>query len=161
MGKLWENIWFRFVVILVLSALFLWLCYTLREILIPLALAFIVAYIFDPPIDYFERHKIPRSISIAAILIFILGILGVVLFLVIPRMVSEAGTMVQTFQQGFPDIQKNLQGILNKFSSSPMAGRINQGLETLLSTLQGNIPQILQATEKVCSSAYFSWMIRF
>jgi predicted PurR-regulated permease PerM len=50
---------------------------------------------------------------------------------------------------GAPDIQKNLQAALNKFSSSPMAAQINQSLETALSTLQGNIPQILQAAEKV------------
>ncbi len=149
MGKLWENIWFRFIAIIVLSGLFLWLCYTLREILIPLALAFIVAYIFNPLVDYFEHRKIPRSLSIAAILILILGIVGVVLFLVIPRMVSEAGNMVQTFQQGLPDIQKNLQGVISKFSRSPLAARVNSALDTLLGTLQDNIPQVLQATEKL------------
>jgi predicted PurR-regulated permease PerM len=151
-GKLWDNIWFRLVVVLGLSALLLWLCYELRMILIPLALAFIVAYIFNPLVDSLERRKIRRAITIAALLILILAVLAGSLLIVVPRLVRETSELVQSVQQNLPAIQRELQSALERFSNSQVADKVTAGLEDALGALQDRIPQMLQSMQKVLGS---------
>ena len=149
MGKLWENIWFRFVAILGLTALLLWLCYELRQILIPLALAFIVAYIFRPAVAFLERHKIPRAISIASLLILILAVLVAATVIVIPRLVRQSADFVQSFQQSFPEIQKDLQSAVARFGNSQLAERLSANLDEILGALQGHVPQLLDSLQTI------------
>ena len=51
--KILENLWVRVLLIGLSIIIFLVLCYFLRGTLISLLLAFIVAYIFDPVVDFF------------------------------------------------------------------------------------------------------------
>jgi len=55
-----------------------------------LALAFGLAYLLDPAVDWLERRKIPRVASILFILLLIAGILAVALSYLIPYLVNEA-----------------------------------------------------------------------
>ena len=57
--KILENLWVRVLLIGFSIIIFLVLCYFLRGTIISLLLAFIVAYIFDPVIDFFERRCWP------------------------------------------------------------------------------------------------------
>ncbi len=152
MGKLWDNVWFRLIVVLGLSALLLWLCYELRRILIPLALAFIVAYIFNPLVDSLEKRKIPRALTIAALLVLILAVLAGSLLIVVPRLVRETSDLVQSVQQNFPAIQRELQDALVRFSNSHVAEKVTAGIEDALGALQDRIPQMLQSMQKVLGS---------
>ncbi|RJP72660.1 MAG: AI-2E family transporter [Candidatus Abyssobacteria bacterium SURF_17] len=153
MGQLWNNIWFRLLVILGFTALFLWLCYELRQILIPLMLAFIVAYIFSPLVDSLERRKIPRIATIAALLVLILAMVVGSLLVVIPRLVHEAAEVVHALQENFPSIQSRLQEAFEKFSGSSWAAKLTTNLDSVLATLKENLPQILQSAQKVLTGA--------
>jgi len=150
--RLWDNIWLRLVVFVVLAAVLLWFCYILRQILIPLTLAFIVAYIFDPVIDVLEKRKIPRAISIAILLVLILVILAGSLLIVIPKLVQESIDFVQSFQESFPAIEKKVAGLVGKYSDSALAERFQTDMEAMLGQLQEHVPQMLQALQGVLVS---------
>jgi predicted PurR-regulated permease PerM len=55
-----------------------------------LALAFGLAYLMDPVVDYFERRKVPRALSVFVILLVTIGILVLVLSLGIPYLWKQA-----------------------------------------------------------------------
>src|SRR3989304_6107286 len=57
--KILENLWVRVLLIGFSIIIFIVLCYFLRGTIISLLLAFIVAYIFDPVVDFFERRCWP------------------------------------------------------------------------------------------------------
>lgn len=65
----------------VLGALLL-LLWVLKAALTPLAAAFVIAYLLDPLIDWFERHRVRRSFAIFLLLgLAGGGVLGFLLFL--------------------------------------------------------------------------------
>ncbi len=149
MGKLWSNIWFRLIVILALIAFLLWLCYELRHVLIPLALAFIVAYIFHPVVDTLERRKVPRTVTIGALLGLIVAAFAGALLIIIPQLVRQTGDMVQSLNQRFPAIEEKVQSLVLQFMDSQMAGKITSNIDTLLEALESHMPQLLQSVQTV------------
>ena len=60
-----KNPWIKLLGIILAICLFGWIVYLVRDVLIPFALALIVAYILDPVVDILERRKIPRTLAIA------------------------------------------------------------------------------------------------
>lgn len=149
MKKLWENIWFRFFVTIGFFALFLWACFELRSILIPLAMAFIVAYIFDPVVDVFERKKISRTITIAALLTLLVAIFAGLMLIIIPRLVRESADLLQAFQKNLPAIQAKIESLATEFGNSDLAERLTEDIEAALGSLQNHVPKILQSMERV------------
>lgn len=77
---------------LVLLAL---LAYSLSFVLVPLFFAFLVAYVLNPIVDWFERRRVPRGLTVGG-----LALVGVVLLLCIPlvllpNVVSQARELAQ------------------------------------------------------------------
>ncbi len=70
-----------------------WAVNRLSSVLLPLALAGILACLLDPVVDFLERKKIPRGRGI--LLVFLLALLWVLILAltVIPRLIVEAGQL--------------------------------------------------------------------
>lgn len=62
--------------------IFLWLLYLLGPILSPFLFAAMLAYIFDPLVDWLQKKRIPRSVGAAlSLLLLIGGFIGLVLII--------------------------------------------------------------------------------
>lgn len=68
--------------------------YLLSFVLIPLFFAFLVAYVFDPVIDVFERRKVPRMRAIVVVVGSIMITALVLPVAIIPGMVIEAQQLI-------------------------------------------------------------------
>lgn len=90
-----RNPWVRALGLLLALVLVALLAYVLRPVLIPLFMAFLVAYILDPVVDFFEKRRVPRSITVAsmAVATVILLLLGPVLF--VPAVINEIQDFIQ------------------------------------------------------------------
>jgi predicted PurR-regulated permease PerM len=91
-----------------LILIFLW---TIREILLILLLAIILASAMEPLVNYLKQHKIPRPASVTAVYIFVIGILGLLFYSVIPLVVEQSKILVsnlplylQVFQDRFGSV---------------------------------------------------------
>ncbi len=65
------------------------LAYVLRGVLIPLLFAFLLAYVLDPFVDWFEARKVPRSIAAPTVMLGIAGLLALMVIFAIPMFVDE------------------------------------------------------------------------
>jgi len=91
-----SNPWVRAVGALLALVLLGVVVYILKPILVPLFLAFIVAYVFDPVVDYFEARKISRGRTIAGLAaVGLLGFLCVPL-VVLPSIYHQAESLIQS-----------------------------------------------------------------
>jgi predicted PurR-regulated permease PerM len=159
--------WVRLAVGVAIFVLFLWLSYLLRQILIPLMLAFIVAYIFDPVIDFLEERKVPRAAGIGGILLLIIILFAAALFVVIPRVVIQTTDLIQSFQKGFPELQERLLELAAEFGGSALAERISANIESLFEALKGHVPQMLESVSDVLGAVVsgtlgvVGWIVNF
>lgn len=149
MSNLRDNIWVRLAAGIAIFAAILWVSYALRQILIPLTLAFIVAYIFDPVMDFFEAHKVRRSLAVSALLALIILACAASLLIVLPRLVAQSADLVRSFQEGFPELRENLQNLVGKLGGPGIAERLNSGIESLFATLEDHVPQMLESVRAV------------
>ena len=96
-NPVFKNPWVRALGVLLALALLALGMFFLRSVLIPLFVAFIVAYIFNPLINKIETRKVPRMAAILGLLA-IIGVLALSLPLVVlPGMIERgSGDIVAT-----------------------------------------------------------------
>ncbi len=89
-----QNPWVQAFGVLLALGLVVFLCWLLSPVLVPLFFAFLVAYILDPVVDFFERFRVPRGATIAVLTILLLVILIAIPAFLIPSMLSEADRLI-------------------------------------------------------------------
>ena len=68
--------------------------YWLSDVLTPIFLAFSIAYILDPVVDWLEAWHVPRPAGIVLVLGGTLGTLGLFLVLVVPGIATDAAGVI-------------------------------------------------------------------
>lgn len=96
---------FRRKMIFLAVVLVLALAYVLRGVLVPLFLAFLLAYALDPFVDRLEAMRVPRPLGAILVMLGIAGLFTVVLIYAIPLFVDEVTDASATL----PAKLKNLQ----------------------------------------------------
>src|SRR3989344_121996 len=82
------------VLFIVWGLLILWFLYIERAILTPFVLAGIFAYIFNPVVNFFSNKiRIPRTISVIIVYLFIMSLVVVFSALVTKRIISESSEL--------------------------------------------------------------------
>jgi len=66
-----------------------WIVQRLTPVLLPLAIAGIIAYLLDPIVDFLQRKKVPRMGAIFLVFLAALGIVGGLCAFIIPQLVVE------------------------------------------------------------------------
>jgi predicted PurR-regulated permease PerM len=94
LAPLHQNPVARRLLILVIVVFAFWFIRDTLAILTPFAIAFGLAYLFDPLVTKLERRNVPRLLSVSVIVFFSLGIFILVLILSIPRVINEIGNLV-------------------------------------------------------------------
>lgn len=97
----------------------------LKEILIvisPIFIGFLIAWLFEPLVSWFEGKKIPRLAGCIIVYVLLIGFLFLIMYLFIPTLVDQ----VKDFVKEAPNILNNITdfflNILNKFEAG---GTIN------------------------------------
>ncbi len=85
-----------------------WLGYGLRAVTIPLLVALLLAYLFEPLIDYLiksPKWRMSRLHAVVFLLFTVIGGLAIVLALVIPLAVGQTARLVSNFNDGTMRVQ--------------------------------------------------------
>jgi predicted PurR-regulated permease PerM len=83
-------------------ALFIGFCFLLfymRDLLIVLLMAIVIASSVEPAAVFFEKYKIPRALSVLTIFAVVLGVFLTVIYLFIPIVIKELAAFIQTLPQ--------------------------------------------------------------
>ena len=142
--KILENLWVRVMLIGLSIIVFLVLCYFLRGTLISLLLAFIVAYIFDPVVDFFERRCWPftrkhihRGIGIVFIIIAVLLTTAGFLTYAIPKTTKGIYQVGSTIKKQYPKYEATIEAWIEKYGNIELAKSVE-------SLLKGRIEPIFK-----------------
>jgi len=123
--KLLENVWIRALAILFAFALFFTFCYFLKGILISFFLAFTVAYIFDPAVDFIAERKIvlaetrvPRGLSVAILLTFVFLVMGGLLTYTVPKTVTGIQRVGTALKEQYPKYQEKVGKVIEEYGDT-------------------------------------------
>ena len=88
--------------------------YLAKSVLVPLLIALLLAYAFDPVVGFLERKGVPRWLAILLIFLLILGVIFLFLFFVVPIVQAQIARAVErlpayleyTREKPFPYIEE-------------------------------------------------------
>lgn len=148
----------RLLVIVAAAAVVLWLVGRLRSVLIPLAIALLLAALLTPTVGWLrQRARFPRSLATATVLIGGLAVVAGTLTLVITQFVSGFPDLAVKSTDGIRQIQDWLQtGPLHLSSRqlSDTADAAQQWLNTHRTTLAGGALSTAGTAMEVLASGF-------
>ncbi len=89
------------VVLIILLFLFL---YAVREILLLMCVAIILASGLDPLIDWLQKKKIPRAVSSLFLFLILIGVIAMVVYLLVPPLIDQIQQLIDVL----PGYMENL-----------------------------------------------------
>ena len=95
-----------------------WVINQLSTVLLPVAVAGVIAYLLDPVVDYFVTLKMPRLRAV--LLVFCLALMLVLglLWAVVPRIANEANALAQSL----PEYSEKFRKKVNAYMANPPLG---------------------------------------
>ena len=93
------NRWVQAGGLLLVAALVLVLFYMLSAVLATLFFAFLVAYVLNPVVDFLERRRIPRPVTISGLAIVAVVVLASLPLVLAPYLVQQADRLTQPAEQ--------------------------------------------------------------
>lgn len=74
-----------------------WFIYATRSLIGVLLVSILLAAILDPIVDWFEKRKIPRAVTVTVLYVLIFLIIAVLLLAIIPPMIAEVRALAENF----------------------------------------------------------------
>ncbi len=142
---------FRRVMMFLGVALAIGLAYLLRGVLVPLFLAFLLAYALDPFVDRLEAIKVPRALGAIVVMLGIFGLFMVVLVYGIPLLLDELRVAAADFPEQIKRLEARVEPWLWQTFHLKLPHTMNELGRTLAERLQGQYPNVTSAA----SSALF------
>ncbi|MBT5137199.1 MAG: AI-2E family transporter [Phycisphaerae bacterium] len=129
---LWQIQWVRDILFLVIIFCGLWVGYVMRDITVPLLVALLLAYLFEPVISYLANNpKLPigRIPVIAGILTLIITAVLAVVAITIPIVVSQTSSLVNDVQSG--KLRAQLERVTTNYAPTGVKTEILETLDFL------------------------------
>lgn len=125
----------------IILLLLLWFVFLVREIIVALFFAFILASAINPLVDKLQERKIPRPLSVLTIFIGIIGFFSLLIALIIPPIAEQ---LIELAQQ-LPGIYKQLTLQYTELQHS-IPPTVTQSLQDFLASSGDALKQGVQNT---------------
>lgn len=121
----------------------------IKEFLIvisPVFIGLIIAWLFDPIVDFFENKKFPRVVGCIIVYIILLSLLGFLIFLMIPSFIEQIKDFATTIPSLLNDLKDFVSNTLKSFSNgtdmdvSSIKQQIFSSLESVGTNLTTDLP---------------------
>lgn len=130
----------------VLIALSLWVLYMAREILALFFLSIIFTATLSPAIEWMQRKKIPRTVSVSLIYVGFLLLIGAFLSLLIPPFLSQIGDFAKNFPLYSERFATALRGIEQYAQSYGIQFNIVEIIKSSIAGITQSSSQIFSTT---------------
>ncbi len=137
----------------------------IKEFLIvisPVFIGLIIAWLFDPVVDFFESKKLPRVVGCIIVYLIIIGVLSLLIFLMIPSFIEQVKDFATTIPSLLNDLKHFVSNTLKSFSNgtdmdvTPVKQQIFSSLESIGTGLTTNLPnKIVSLGKSIFSGGMF------
>ena len=84
----------------------------------PIFIGFLIAWFFDPLVDWMQKKKIPRVVGCIIVYLLLIGIIFLVAYLFIPSLISQVKDFVRVAPDIFEDITDFALNLVKTFDSN-------------------------------------------
>ncbi|MNJ38095.1 AI-2 transport protein TqsA [compost metagenome] len=95
-----------------ISFIFKPLAVLLKTVLIPILLTGAIYYLLNPLVNWMERKRIPRGYTIAALYLFIIGIVTIIIISVIPLVKEQVTELIYNFPKYSYEVQLQFEALI-------------------------------------------------
>jgi len=127
----------RNLVVLAIFGLMIWFLVVIGRVLGIFLFSMVLAFLLYPPVEWLCRKRFPRSIAILAIYLVILAIIGLILLLIVPPLISQF---------------RNLADYLSGTSTTSLISRISEWLSKLETGINHQFGTNIQIEELVANN---------
>lgn len=131
-------------------ALLLIFLYLVRDLLLMIFVAIVIASGIDPLIDFFHKRRIPRTISLLVVYIFLLALITLIVYVLVPPIVEQVQQLITVLPQYFDIVSEYLGENLSIFEKE--IGNIEEVTKTITGRF-GDIASNVYDT----LSGFFGW----
>ncbi len=130
--------------------LLLWLVAALSTILIPFAVVYLLAYLFDPLVDSLQqRRQVPRWAASLGVTVLVLGVLALFVVLLVPDIIGQLEVLFQRVLIGIANLRDWLAAtpLLDQLEAAGLIDKeallesLNRALQEQSGDLAGQLPE--------------------
>lgn len=125
---------FRFILI-ILGFVFV---YLIRDILLNIFIALIIAAAIDGPVDWMAKHKIRRPLGTAIIYLLVFSLFALFLYAVVPTLSHQLGSLASNLPEYLNKLGTNFEALQQKIGPGSLQNVLNQ-INSQLSWAGSNI----------------------
>lgn len=129
----------------------LWFLYLVRNIVVLLFLSIILTATLDHPVDWMAKRKIPRPLGVLLIYVLMFLIIGLLVSLLFPPLVSQFQSFVQNIPTYSETMAKTLDGIAQYAASYDIQFNAHEFLQNIMGNIFQSSNQIFSTTVGVFS----------
>jgi len=118
--------------------------YLLRDVLAPVFLALVLAYLIDPVIDRFEKRRIPRTPAIFLFLLAVLVAIVLIVLILIPMVQKEVGAVVDSMPAYSQRLREWAVPRLQKVAGQKLPTTLDEAVNEISANIQNISPDILK-----------------
>lgn len=120
------------IIFTVLFLIFIWILYTIREIILQFFVALLIAAVLNPTVTRLSKRKIPRPISVIVVYLILLLSVGVTVAAVVPALIEQTAAFIN-----------NLSGIIGNIGFlSLVSEQLTQQFITELGSLPVRVARV-------------------
>ena len=97
-----------------------------KTIIGPVILALILYYLFNPVVNWLEKHKIKRIYGVSAVFLFVITVLAIGIILIVPFLETQLQSLIKNFPQYTDDFNRT---ITHFFRNSPIEKPLMEALD--------------------------------
>lgn len=140
-----------------------WFLYIIRDVLLMLFAAIVLASGIEPVANWAGKYKVPRALTVVLVYILVLAVLSLVVTLMIPPLATQITQMAQVVPSAFNQIEGWLGGVL-PINEQTAVTQVQDFLNRFGSSLANASFNVFQQTRNVLSgfvSVLFVFVITF
>lgn len=135
----------RIALLVVLTAGLLYLAYLVRAALVPFAVAFVFAFVLEPPVRFLEARRLPRLAAIAVVYLVAGGLLAALLFWLIPVLIEQLTVLADTLPGLAAEVQRFLLHLQSRYTEAGLPPQVRQVLDGAIGRAESELLAFIQA----------------
>lgn len=123
----------------------IWFLFIVRDLIAIIFVSIIIAAALSPTVDKLSKHGIPRTLSITAIYLLVLGVIGVIIYFILPPMITQIRQLADNMPEYFKAFN-NFMVSIKDVGSNGLVNASQESLNSLSNFLGGFMSNIFNTT---------------